>query len=63
MPNQNTGDGAGNFSSALWSAFLSYLYQQGKIDVPADFRTRISAICNVSIAASPTIARTAALKL
>jgi hypothetical protein len=40
----NSGKGAADFSSALWSAFLSYLYSQGKIDVPQDFRTRISAI-------------------
>jgi hypothetical protein len=33
-----------NFTSALYNAFLSYLYSQGKIDVPQDFRTRISAI-------------------
>jgi len=38
------GLGTSDFNSALWAAFLSYLYTQGKIDVPADFRTRISAI-------------------
>jgi cation transport regulator ChaB len=40
----NAGKGAADFSGALWAAFLSYLYSQGKIDVPQDFRTRISAI-------------------
>jgi cation transport regulator ChaB len=40
----NSGKGAAEFSGALWAAFLSYLYSQGKIDVPQDFRTRISAI-------------------
>lgn len=40
----DVGQGADNFNSALWAAFLSYLYSQGKIDVPQDFRTRISAI-------------------
>jgi len=38
------GLGTADFNSALWAAFLSYLYTQGKIDVPQDFRTRISAI-------------------
>lgn len=40
----NAGKGTADFSSALWASFLSYLYSQGKIDVPQDFRTRISAI-------------------
>jgi len=38
------GLGTADFNSALWAAFLSYIYTQGKIDVPQDFRTRISAI-------------------
>jgi cation transport regulator ChaB len=44
MSNGQFGMGTSDFSSALWSAFLTFLYSQGKIDVPQDFRTRISAI-------------------
>lgn len=44
MSQENPGLGTADFNTALWTAFLSYLYSQGKIDVPQDFRTRISAI-------------------
>lgn len=36
--------GEHDFSSALWMAFLSYLYSQGKIEVPQDYRSRIAAV-------------------